>query len=275
MIDVFNNGWQAMLAVFVILFLVLSWREGLIAGLAVPVTFAGVLAAVLLMGYSLNELVIIGMVLALGLLVDVFILMMEGLHEEIYVKGSTFGQAALATVRRYGMPAFAGQLTTIFALAPLMFIGGTSGKFIRVLPATAIACLAIAFVVALFVTVPLARYVMASVARSGKGEKKNRADRVTEQASAWHESFLGRRVLNSRTRAWLFVGAAVLAFVGSVVAISTSSLVLYPKTDGKKLGINVQLPPSTRLDVLGRGGRPDRRDAAREALLRQRRQAGR
>ncbi len=244
----FNNGWQAMLAVFVILLLVLSWREGLIAGLAVPVTFAGVLGAVLLMGYSLNELVIIGMVLALGLLVDVFILMMEGLHEDIYVNGTTFGQAALSTVRRYAMPAFAGQLTTILALAPLMAIGGTSGKFIRMLPATAIVCLAIAFVVALFVMVPLARYVMGNVARSGKGEKKNRADRVTEQASAWHASFLARRVLNSPKHAWLFVGAAVLAFVGSVIAISSSALVLYPKTDGKKLGINVQLPPSTRLD---------------------------
>ncbi len=248
LINVFNNGWQAMLAVFLILFVVLSWREGLIAGLAVPVTFAGALIAVLVMGYSLNELVIIGMVLALGLLVDVFILMMEGLHEEIHAKGSSFGQAALATVRRYGMPAFAGQLTTIFALAPLMAIGGTSGKFIRVLPATAIACLVIAFIVALLAAVPLARFVLAGVAASGSGHKKNRADRITEQASAWHERFLSRRVLRGKATAWLFVGAAVLAFAGSIAAISTSSLVLYPKADGKKLGINVQLPPSTRLE---------------------------
>ena len=205
------------------------------------------LAAVLLMGYSLNELVIIGMVLALGLLVDVFILMMEGLHEEIYVKHKTFGQAALATVSRYGIPAFAGQLTTILALAPLMAIGGTAGKFIRVLPATAIACLTIAFVVALLATMPLSRFVMGGVAAKGANNKQTTADRLTAKASAWHEGWLDRHVLKSRIRAGLFVAAAVIAFGASIYAISSTSLVMCPKTDGKKLGINVQLPPSTRL----------------------------
>ena len=148
-----------MLAVFFILFIVLSWREGLIAGLAIPVTFAGSLIFILLLGYTLNELVIIGMVLALGLIVDVFILMMDSMHEEIYANKKTFGQAALATLDRYAVPAFAGQLTTILAFAPLMAIGGISGKFIRVLPTTAIICLVLAFVVALFAAVPLSRYL--------------------------------------------------------------------------------------------------------------------
>ena len=248
LISVFNNGWQAMLAVFLILFIVLSWREGLIAGLSIPVTFAGALIFVLLLGYSLNELVIIGMVLSLGLIVDVFILMMEGLHEEIYAKKKTFGQAALATLKRYAIPAFAGQLTTILAFAPLMAIGGVSGKFIRVLPTTAIICLVLAFIVALFAAVPLSRYLLGSVANSDAEDKKSKADAYSEQASEWLEGWSTKNVLSSKGQAKKWVFGAFAAFVVSIIAVSTTSLVLYPEADGKQLGINIELPPSTSLE---------------------------
>src|SRR5690606_21915917 len=121
------------------------------------------LLVILLLGYSLNELVIIGMVIALGLIIDVFIIMMEGLHEDIFIERRTFGQAALGTVQRYAMPAFAGQLTTILALAPLMAISGTAGEFIRVLPVTTITCLVLAFIVAMLIAVPLSRYLLGKV----------------------------------------------------------------------------------------------------------------
>jgi len=247
LISVFNNGWQAMLAVFIILFLVLSWREGLIAGLSIPVTFAGVLIVVLLMGYSLNELVIIGMVLALGLLVDVFILMMEGLHEDIYSNNKSFGEAALSTINRYAVPAFAGQLTTILALAPLMAIGGVSGKFIRVLPITAIACLVLAYIVALFAAVPLSRYLLERVAKGDTEEKTSKADELSVKASNWLEGWTQANIISSRKRAWTWVGGAVGVFILSCIAIAQTSLVLYPKTDGENLGINIELPASTQL----------------------------
>lgn len=81
-------------------------------------------------------MVLIGMVLALGLLVDVFILMMEGMHAGIFIERVGFARTALWTIKRFALPAFAGQMTTILALAPLLAISGTSGKFIRILPVT-------------------------------------------------------------------------------------------------------------------------------------------
>lgn len=65
----------------------------------------------------------VGMILALGLLVDVFILMMEGMHDGIFMEKLSFDQAAWKTVKTYAAPAFAGQLTTILALAPLIANG--------------------------------------------------------------------------------------------------------------------------------------------------------
>ena len=247
--NVFSNGLQAMLAVFVILFVVLTWREGLVAGISIPLSFCGALVLIWMLGYSLNELVIIGMVLALGLLVDVFILMMEGLHEEIYTHKKTFGQAALATIAKYGMPAFAGQLTTILALAPLMAIGGISGKFIRVLPVTAIACLVVAFAVALLASVPLSRYVLGRVAKHGADIKKTQADRVLENVSSSVKKWSLSSTLKSKKRAMVWVTGALLLFMLSLIAASRIPMELYPAADGLNLGINIELPPSTTIDT--------------------------
>lgn len=244
---VLNNAWQAMLAVFVILFILLTWREGLIAGLCVPLSFFGALMVIWLMGYTLNELVIIGMVLALGLLVDVFILMMEGLHESIFVEHKSFGQAALSTVKRYSLPAAAGQATTILALAPLMAIGGVAGKFIRVLPATAIACLAMAFVVALAVAVPLSRFLLGSLTEDK--ERTTRMDRFTAAGSDKLKKWALDTTLGSRWIAGAWVAGAVGIFIASFFAFITVPTIMYPKSDGLKLGINIELPTATTLET--------------------------
>ena len=153
--SVANTAWQAMLGVGLILFVILSWREAIIAGLAIPITFMASLAIVWALGNTLNQVVIVGLVLALGLLVDVFILMMEGMHDNIFARRKSFDDSAMSTIHVYAAPAFAGQMTTILAMIPLLVIGGLAGKFISIIPETAITTLVVSYVVALFVAVPL------------------------------------------------------------------------------------------------------------------------
>ncbi len=242
--DVFNNGWQAMLCVFVVLFFMLSWREAIIAGLSIPVTFLGTLSILSIMGYSLNELVIIGMVIALGLLVDVFILMMEGMHEGIFVERLTFGQSALGTVRKYALPAFAGQATTILAMVPLFGIGGIDGKFIRIIPVTAICCLVLSFIIALFVDIPLSRAVFSNIKR---GYKKSRIDRLTETLSARLRDWSLRTTVRNRWTALVCTAIAMALFILSLMGAGLLPSLLYPKADGRNLGITVELAPGTTL----------------------------
>ncbi len=244
--SLFVNVLQAMVAVFVILFIALSWREALIAGLSIPLTFLGAIAILWLMGQTLNNMVLIGMVLALGILVDVFILMMEGMHEAIFVSGLSFNQAALKTVKTYAAPAFAGQLTTILAMTPLMAIGGTMGKFIRLLPLTAIICLILSFVIALLIDIPLSRFLLANVKRD---QAKSRVDRLSEKASEKFSRWsLNYTVRNRATiRAWT-VGAIAL-FMVSILAFSQVPTVFFPAADSRKVGIDVEMPPQTTLAV--------------------------
>ena len=244
--NLFVNALQAMAAVFVILFIALSWREALIAGLSIPLTFLGTLAVLWLMGQTLNNMVLIGMVLALGILVDVFILMMEGMHEAIFVRGLPFNQAALQTVKTYAPPAFAGQLTTILALTPLMAISGTLGKFIELLPIAAIICLILSFAIAIFIDIPLSRYLLANV----KGtESKSKVDRLSEAASKrWTRWSLNHTVKN-KTTAIAWTAGTVALFVVAIFTFTQIPVEFFPQSDQRNFSVNVELPPTTTLDV--------------------------
>ena len=243
--NVFSNAIQGVIGVFIVLLFALTWREAIIAGLSIPLTFLGALTILWLLGFTLNTMVQIGMILALGLLVDVFILMMEGMHDGIFVEGLSFEQAALKTVQTYAIPAFTGQLTTILALAPLMAISGTMGKFIRLIPISAIVCLVLSFAIALLVDIPMSRYLLGKVKRDGS---KSRIDRITEIASENFRHWSLDFTVRNKTIARLWTLAAIAVFVCSTILIGTVPGTLFPDSDGRKLSVNIELSPTTTLE---------------------------
>jgi len=243
--NVFNNAWQAMLGVFLVLLLVLSWREALIAGLAIPLTFLATLTLVWAFGFTLNTLVIVGLVLALGLLVDVFILMMEGMHENIFRHKKSFEDAAITTVEAYSAPAFAGQMTTILAMAPLLAVGGVAGKFIQIVPLTTIIALVMSFIIALLVTIPLSRFLLAKVdTRSEPSLMDRLSKRASEKLLQWSQG----NSLKSNVNASIWVASGIILLVGSSMLAGTLSSTMYPKDDGRNLGVTIELPPETTLE---------------------------
>ncbi len=243
--NVFDNAWQGVLGVFIVLLFALTWREAVIAGLSIPLTFLGTLAVLFLFGFTLNKMVQVGMILALGLLVDVFILMMEGMHDGIFVEGLSFNQSALKTVKTYALPAFSGQLTTILALAPLMAISGTMGKFVRLVPISAIVCLVLSFIIAIFVDIPLSRYLLANIKAKGQ---KSKVDRLTESASGKFRNWSLGMTIRNKTTARLWALGAIALFITSTVLVGTVPSTLFAEGDQRKLSINIELPPTTTLD---------------------------
>ncbi|MDJ0747275.1 MAG: efflux RND transporter permease subunit [Xenococcaceae cyanobacterium MO_167.B27] len=245
LLNVFNNAWQGVLGVFIVLLFALTWREAIIAGLSIPLTFLGTLAVLFLFGFTLNKMVQIGMILALGLLVDVFILMMEGMHDGIFVEGLSFNQAALKTVKTYAVPAFSGQLTTILALAPLMAISGTMGKFVRLIPITAIVCLLLSYIIALLVDIPLSRYLLGNIKTKGQ---KSKIDRLTEKVSEQFRNWSLSATIRNKTTAKIWALGAIALFITSTILVGTVPSSLFAEGDGRKLSINIELPPTTTLN---------------------------
>ncbi|WP_316978804.1 efflux RND transporter permease subunit [Shumkonia mesophila] len=243
--SVFSNAVQAVIGVVLILLVMLTWREAVIAGAGVPITFLGSIAVVFAFGMTMNEMVVIGMVLALGMLVDVFILVMEGMHQGLYAEGRSFDSAAGVTVKRFALPAFAGQLTTILALTPLLFLPGIDGKFIRLIPFTAIICLVISYIVAFVWALPSSRHLLG---RKLKGDGVTRVDRITNRVSGRLLTWVLAYVVSSRRAAALWMTGVLVLVVASLAAGGLLPSEAYPKVDGRNMGITVELPPGTPLD---------------------------
>ncbi|MBE9029491.1 efflux RND transporter permease subunit [filamentous cyanobacterium LEGE 11480] len=241
-----SNVLQASLCVFAILLVALTWREALIAGLAIPLTFLGATFVLWALGYTLNSMVMIGMILALGLLVDVFILMLEGMHDGIEVQGLSFNQAAIRTVRTYAAPAFSGQLTTILAMAPLMAIAGTMGKFVRLIPISAIICLILSYGVALLIVVPLSQFLLDR--KTTVGHSKTFIDRLTETIAARFAQWSLKVTVPNRHVARLWTAGTLALFVCAMIAFNQLPFALFPDSEGRKLSINVELPPAATLE---------------------------
>ena len=239
------NVIEAVIYVFIILLIALTWREALIAGLSIPLTFLGTMFILWIFGQTLNTMILYGMVLALGLLVDVFILMMEGMHDGLFVQGLSFNQAALKTIKTYAAPAFSGQLTTILAMAPLMVISGTMGKFVRLMPITAIICLLLSYGIALLVDIPLSRLLLDKVKG---GPKKTKIDEFTEVAGEKLRQWSLKYTIRNKTTAKAWIFAAITLFICGIYAAGQLPGTLFPDDDQRNLSINIELPPNATLD---------------------------
>ena len=244
--DVLNNGLQAIALVFIVLICILTWREAIIAGLSIPITFAAMLSLLPIIGYTLNQIVIIGMVMALGMLVDVFILMMEGMHENIFEKGLTFSESASRTIKSYAIPAFSGQLTTIFAFMPLAFIPGIAGKFIRIIPVVVSITLFLSFLIAILVSIPLSWFLLNPVV--GKTQKQRLMDRVTKSIENYYVKHIKATILRNR---FTCLGVIFLSLALFVFAIWTAQFLdseMFPKGDSMTLGATIELSPGATLE---------------------------
>ncbi len=243
--DTSSSMIQAVIIVFLVLMFLLSWREAIVAGIAIPVTLLAALGLLIPLGYSFNSMVMIGMVLALGLLVDMFILVMEGMHDGLYVRKESFKDAAIRTVKTYAVPAIAGQTTTIMAMIPMMMVGGIDGKFIRILPITITLCLIMSLIIAFLICIPMSRYML-----KAKQEENQSLliDRLSSKAGQDLSRWLLAVPLKTKKHSGLWVAGATVMFIFSIVIAGMLPSQMYPEADDRKIGVSIELPPDATLD---------------------------
>ncbi|CAG1004696.1 Efflux pump membrane transporter BepE [Burkholderiales bacterium] len=123
---------EAMLLVFLVVFLFLqSWRAAVIPFLAVPVSLIGTFAGLHVLGYSINTLTLFGMVLAIGIVVDDAIVVLENVERIMREDGLPPRDAAIKAMREVTGPIIAIVLTLTAVFVPIAFLGGLTGELYR------------------------------------------------------------------------------------------------------------------------------------------------
>jgi HAE1 family hydrophobic/amphiphilic exporter-1/multidrug efflux pump len=152
---------EAMLLVFLVVFLFLqSWRATLIPFAAVPVSLIGTFAGLFALGYSINTLTLFGMVLAIGIVVDDAIVVLENVERIMREDKATPREAAIQAMHEVTGPVVAIVLTLVSVFIPIAFLGGLTGELYRQFAVTIAIAVVISGLVALTLTPALCVLVL-------------------------------------------------------------------------------------------------------------------
>jgi multidrug efflux pump len=144
---------EAMALVFLVVFLFLqNWRATLIPFAAVPVSLIGTFAGLVVLGYSINTLTLFGMVLAIGIVVDDAIVVLENVERIMHEEHLGARDAAIKAMKEVTSPIIAIVLTLCAVFVPIAFLGGLTGELYRQFAVTISIAVVISGLVALTLT---------------------------------------------------------------------------------------------------------------------------
>ncbi|WP_024328086.1 efflux RND transporter permease subunit [Thioalkalivibrio sp. AKL19] len=146
--DLENSVITAMLIVALVILTMMGARAALLVGLAIPGAFLGGILAIYLMGFTLNVVVLFGLILVVGMLVDGAVVVVE-LADRYVAEGMARADAFRAAAQRMAWPITTAIGTTLAVFAPMLFWPGMVGEFIVYLPATVIVTLVASLAMAL------------------------------------------------------------------------------------------------------------------------------
>ncbi|MES2977943.1 MAG: multidrug efflux RND transporter permease subunit [Pseudomonadota bacterium] len=241
------------LVVLVVIIFLQTWRASIIPLLAVPVSIVGTFAFLLLLGYSINTLTLFGLVLAIGIVVDDAIVVVENVERNIG-SGLSPHDATVKAMREVSGPIIAIALVLCAVFVPLAFVPGLTGQFYKQFAVT----IAISTVISAFNSLTLSPALSAILLRPHDAPKDaltRGMDKVFGRFFAWFNRFFGRASERYGTRvtgmvkrksASLIVYAVLLGVMALLFTRIPSGFV--PAPDKQYLIGIAQLPAGASLD---------------------------
>jgi HAE1 family hydrophobic/amphiphilic exporter-1/multidrug efflux pump len=207
--EVVKTLLEAMALVFLVVYLFLqNWRATLIPFAAVPVSLIGTFAGLLMLGYSINTLTLFGMVLAIGIVVDDAIVVLENVERIMHEEHLEARDAAIKAMREVSGPVIAIVLTLCAVFVPIAFLGGLTGELYRQFAVTIAIAVVLSGIIALTLTPSLCVLIL---------RREHRAPgRLFNWFNDWFRRVTGRYTDGA---AWMIRRGAigVLLFAGMVV----------------------------------------------------------
>ena len=239
---------EALIIVLVVIFLCLgSIRAAVVPSVAVPLSMIGGAFLMLLMGFSVNLLTLLAMVLAIGLVVDDAIIMVENVHRHVE-RGEKRFDAAINGAREMAVPIIAMTTTLVAVFAPIGFMGGLVGALFTEFAFALAATVVISGVVALTLSPVLSANVLKPAGESGRFERM--AESFFERLSNAYRRALTSVVSSLPVIAYF--GVAILVAIYFMVTFSQSELA--PDEDQGIVFYQGTGPQTANLDYLERYG---------------------
>jgi hydrophobe/amphiphile efflux-1 (HAE1) family protein len=243
--EVIKTLIEAIAMVVLIIYLFLgSWRATLIPAIAVPVVLLGTFGVLAVFGYSINTLTMFAMVLAIGLLVDDAIVVVENVERIMHEEGLSPRDATRKSMEQITGALFGIALVLAAVFVPMAFFGGSTGVIYRQFSITIVSAMALSVMVALILTPALCASLLKpqdAESMSGGGGFFGRIHGALQTLTLRYQNLV-RRLLGHLGRAYAAYALVLVAVAGLLWYLPTSFL---PEEDQGNLMVQVRLPPGS------------------------------
>ncbi len=245
--NLFTSFVFSIAIVLISIFFFIGVKEGIVASLVIPISFLGTVFVLNMFGRTMNFMTNFAMILALGILVDTAIVMVEGTVHYIK-KGFHPRDAALQSFIEFRSPLVSGMLTTLIVFLPLFFLPGIVGKFLSFIPITVTIVLTVALFVSLFIIPAISALVLRKEDQSPEYKKsifyslRESINKKINTCIEWYVRLL-QKILVSPIRKYGIFLSTVLLFIGTLFL--PTQFEMFPTKDSDRIAIKLLLPEGT------------------------------
>ncbi|TBM24098.1 multidrug efflux RND transporter permease AcrD [Hafnia paralvei] len=240
--DVVKTLFEAIFLVFLVMYLFLqNFRATLIPTIAVPVVLLGTYAVLYAFGFSINTLTMFAMVLAIGLLVDDAIVVVENVERVMAEEGLSPREATRKSMAQIQSALVGIALVLSAVFVPMAFFGGTTGAIYRQFSVTIVSAMVFSVLVALILTPALCATLLKPIKKGELHSQKGFFgwfNRVFERSTHQYENGVARIVRNSGRTMLLYL----LIIVGLALAFTRLPTSFLPLEDRGVFMTQIQLP---------------------------------
>ena len=238
-----NNALIGLALVLVVAWLFLGSRIAFLTAIAIPFILAGTFWVLSITGETLNVMVLLGVVIVLGMLVDDAVVVVEGIYYRLR-HGVDGVSATIDALKEVAPPVTAAVFTTMAAFGPLILLPGILGDFMRVVPMVVVIALAISLLEAFWM---LPAHV---IALKVNFNNPSRMQRYRVKITHWIQIRYIRLLVKLMRHRWLTLVAVVLLFFSALgtLAAGLVKMDFFAADTIRLFYVNVEMPPATPLE---------------------------
>jgi HAE1 family hydrophobic/amphiphilic exporter-1 len=233
-------------AALIVLLFLRNWRSTIIAAIAIPASIIATFAAMKYENFTLNVITLLALTLAVGIVIDDAVVVLENIFRFMEEKKRTPREAAVEGTKEVGLAVLATSLSLIAVFLPVAFMGGIVGRFMNSFGVTMAFAIAVSLIVS-FVLTPM---------MSSRWLKPNH-EKTAEEAKAERErGFYGaiERVYMamldwSMSHRWVIVIVMILTFLSTVPLIKVVNKNFLPQDDESQFQVQVRTPEGSSLET--------------------------
>ena len=240
-----RTGFETVVLIMLVLLISIGAREAFIAALSVPLSFVIAFMGMMVTGNSINFISLFALIIAIGILVDSAIVVVEAIHTN-RERGLAKVEAARKAIKDFGWPLIAGTMTTVAVFVPLFFLTGIIGQFIKSIPFTIIVVLMASIVVALGFVPLIALWVLKHEESPFAIYREKLWTKIATNYRGWMETLFSNLRLQR-----LFFGFLAITFVLALALPITGLLktVMFPPENVDLAYLEIELPQATTLSA--------------------------